>query len=183
MPAPLTTTAAAYDRTTIRLHWLSALLVAAIWILGQTADLIPDGLANTAVWSCHIMLGVLLAMALVNRLLHRAFSGRRLPPANEGVMRLVTTGVHRALYALLIVLIGLGVANAFVRGSELFGLFAPLQLGGKETGESLSDWHGLFANATIALAGLHAAAGLFHHYVWRDNILARMIPSVQLRKS
>jgi cytochrome b561 len=29
----------------------------------------------------------------------------------------------------------------------------------------------------LVLAGLHAAAALFHHYIIRDNVLARMIPA------
>lgn len=37
-----------YDRTTIALHWITALSVVVLWIIGQTADWIPDGPVNTA---------------------------------------------------------------------------------------------------------------------------------------
>jgi cytochrome b561 len=34
----------------------------------------------------------------------------------------------------------------------------------------------LFANSTLIVAGLHAAAGLFHHFVLKDDVLRRMLP-------
>ena len=34
----------------------------------------------------------------------------------------------------------------------------------------------VFANTILILAGLHAAAALFHHYVLRDGVLHRMLP-------
>ena len=32
-----------YDRTTVSLHWITALFVAALWLIGQTADRLPKG--------------------------------------------------------------------------------------------------------------------------------------------
>jgi cytochrome b561 len=40
----------------------------------------------------------------------------------------------------------------------------------------IGGYHALAANALAILAGLHAAAALFHHYVMRDDILRRMLP-------
>ena len=36
--------------------------------------------------------------------------------------------------------------------------------------------HELVAYLLLALIALHAAAGLFHHYVRRDNVLNTMLP-------
>lgn len=33
-----------------------------------------------------------------------------------------------------------------------------------------------FAWTILVLAGLHAAAALFHHYVLKDDVLRRMLP-------
>ena len=38
----------------------------------------------------------------------------------------------------------------------------------------VNHWHGLAANTVLILAGLHAAAALFHHYVRKDQLLRRM---------
>ena len=66
-----------YDRTTITLHWLTAALVAALWLLGQTADDFPDGsVANTGLWSTRVPPGFALALALISRVVWRA-SGHR----------------------------------------------------------------------------------------------------------
>ena len=36
--------------------------------------------------------------------------------------------------------------------------------------------HGLLADAFLILAGLHAAAALMHHWLWRNRTLLRMLP-------
>jgi cytochrome b561 len=36
--------------------------------------------------------------------------------------------------------------------------------------------HELLANALLILAGIHTAAALMHHYVFRDRTLVRMLP-------
>jgi cytochrome b561 len=36
--------------------------------------------------------------------------------------------------------------------------------------------HTVLGNVIIWLAGLHAAAALFHHYVLRDGVLTSMLP-------
>ena len=60
---------AAYDRTTIALHWATAGLVAALWVSSQTADWFPDGgLVNTRYWSVHVVGGFALAVVLGWRL-------------------------------------------------------------------------------------------------------------------
>ena len=41
---------------------------------------------------------------------------------------------------------------------------------------SARGYHGMVANWLVILAGLHAAAALFHHFVKRDGVLRRMIP-------
>ncbi|MEO8857686.1 MAG: cytochrome b/b6 domain-containing protein, partial [Burkholderiaceae bacterium] len=42
---------------------------------------------------------------------------------------------------------------------------------------NLKDIHETIGTIGYYLIGLHAAAALFHHYVLRDNTLARMLPA------
>ena len=42
--------------------------------------------------------------------------------------------------------------------------------------KQFKHWHELLGNAGYWLIGLHAAAGLFHHYWVQDNTLTRMLP-------
>jgi cytochrome b561 len=39
--------------------------------------------------------------------------------------------------------------------------------------KEIHEWGGV---AGYWLIGLHAAAGVAHHYFWRDNTLTRMLP-------
>jgi cytochrome b561 len=166
-----------YDRRTIALHWTTALLVGFLWVVGQTADYIPEGPVNKTVWSFHVVGGFLLAFVLVIRILWRSTSGRALPPADSGLLQVLAKATHYLLYALLVAVVVLGISNAFVRGYHLFGLVSLVQIGDPNLKKPITHWHDLAANAVLAVAIFHAAAALIHHYAWRDGILMRMIPA------
>jgi cytochrome b561 len=144
--------------------------------MGQTAAWLPRGPVRSADWSVHVVLGFVLAGVLIGRIVWRSRAGRRLPASETGLLHLLAEITHRLLYALLIVIVGLGIANAFVRGYAIFGLFHLPQVGNPDWRHPLTDWHGLAANGIMALALFHAAAALVHHYVWRDGLLGRMLP-------
>jgi cytochrome b561 len=165
-----------YDRTTIALHWITAASVVILWIIGQTADWIPDGPVNTAYWSIHVALGFVLAAVLAWRVLWRASAGRKLPAADAGALHAFAKATHYLLYGLLLVVVALGVLNAFVRGYNLFGLVSLPQVGDSAMRRPITQWHGLAANILLGFALFHAAAALVHHYLWRDGVLGRMLP-------
>lgn len=165
-----------YDRTTVVLHWLTALLVAGLWVVGQTADYLPEhSLMQNIVWSSHVAFGFGLAVVIAARIVWRSTSGRGMPAADQGVLHLLAKATHYLLYALLVVTITLGIANAFIRGYDLYHLVALPQLGEKDWKKTVTEWHGLSADAVLILALFHAAAALVHHYVWRDGTLSRML--------
>jgi cytochrome b561 len=65
---------------------------------------------------------------------------------------------------------------------SFFGLlmpppFAPFS---KSTHHLIGDLHELNGWAIIVLAAVHAAAALYHHYVLRDQVLSRMLPSARV---
>ena len=148
-----------------------------LWIIGQTADWLPHGPLNTAYWSLHVVLGFAFAALIVWRIIWRNSGGRRLPAAETGLLHLVAEATHYGLYLLLLTVIALGIINAVVRGYNLFDLVSLPQIGDRAMRKPITHWHGLAANLLLALAGLHAAAALFHHYMLRDSVLARMIPA------
>ena len=169
-------TQAHYDRTTIALHWATATSVVVLWIIGQTADWIPRGPVKTGYWSVHVVLGFVLAGVLVWRIAWRAGGGRRLPAADPGALHGLAKLTHYLLYGLLLTVVVLGIANAFVRGYNLFDLVSLPQIGDRALRRPITDWHGLAANILLGLAFFHAAAALVHHYVWQDGVLRRMLP-------
>ena len=165
-----------YDRTTMSLHWITAGLVVVLWIIGQTADWLPDGPLNTDYWSVHVVLGFALVAVIAGRMIWRYSGGRRLPAADTGVLHVVAEATHYGLYLLLLATIVLGIINAFVRGYNLFDLVSLPQIGDRALRKPITNWHGFAANLLLVLAGLHAVAALFHHYIIRDSVLARMLP-------
>ena len=50
-----------YDPITISLHWLTALMIVALWVIGRIGDFFPSGPWRTNIWSIHVALGFALA--------------------------------------------------------------------------------------------------------------------------
>ena len=167
---------AVYDRRTIYLHWLSAVLVALLWGVAQVIDLFPRGAPKIAVRSVHIVLGVFLAFVVVRRLLWRATSGRRLPPPYDGFRGRTVRLSHALLYTMLLAVIVLGIANAWARGDSIFGLFSVPKLLPEHSmlKPAVGRLHKIGANALVVMALMHSLAALFHHCILRDTVLQRM---------
>ena len=165
-----------YDSKTIALHWATVALVLILWTIGQTADMLPRGPWRGAYWSLHFFLGFVFVAVLLLRIFWRSGRGTRLPPADKGILRTLAISTHYLLYALLVIVALLGIANAFAHGVSIFGLIKLPRLADHAVAESLTDIHGQAANGLLAIAALHAAAALVHHYLWRDSVLERMMP-------
>jgi cytochrome b561 len=167
-----------YDGTTMLFHWLTALLVAGQWLGAQTIDWFPKGPLRVDVRSLHITFGTVLACLLVARLVWRVTGGRRLRAADPGPLQVLARATHWGLYALLLAMVSVGMFLAWARGDSLFNLvripaYAP---GDHDFADRVQDIHATIGWMIVGLAGFHAAAALVHRYVWRDTILARMLP-------
>ena len=54
-------------------------------------------------------------------------------------------------------------------------LFSGFSLGEWEELEDIGELHELLGQAFIALAGVHAAAALVHHFIFKDGVLKSML--------
>jgi cytochrome b561 len=166
-----------YDKFTIGLHWATAGLVTILWLMGRTTGFLPRGPLRIDIWSVHILLGFSLAGVILTRIFWRLTYGRRLPPADRGMLQGLATAVHWLLYALLLAIATLGVINVFAHAFPLFNLWHFPAIGSSpDFAREINGWHSLAANIIAAVALCHAAAALFHHYVIRDGVLGRMWP-------
>jgi cytochrome b561 len=86
-----------YDPTTIWLHWITVGLIVALWVIGQTGDLVPRGPFRTGIWSVHVTLGFLTGFVLLTRVAWRALFGRVLRPADTGVLFAIAKITHYTL--------------------------------------------------------------------------------------
>jgi cytochrome b561 len=168
-----------YDRATMAFHWATAILVTFQWLGAQTIDWFPRGALRVDARSVHITAGVLLAAVIVARLVWRATRGRRLPRADKGLLGVIAKGTHLAFYALLLAMVGVGMVLTWTRGDSIFNLFSipAFDPADRSLAHRVQDIHATIGWIIVALAGLHASAALVHRFVWRDGVLARMLPS------
>lgn len=176
-----------YDATSRVFHWLTALAVLAAFILGPEGfgRLMHQGLdpatRSDIVW--HESLGLLVATLTLLRLVWLLL--RPAPPtfAMAGWMHRAARATHGLLWLLLL---ALPATALLALGSEGHPLTL---LGGVRVDQMpaiansalapLADWgevHGFLGDAMIWLAGLHAAAAIYHHVVLKDGVLASMSP-------
>lgn len=175
-------TAVRYSRPLIALHWLTLLLLVAVYGLIELRGVFPrDSAAYAAMKTWHFMLGLTVLALLPIRLAMRV-AGGPVPPIRPPMplwQERLAALTHLALYAFLLVMPLLGWLTLSAKGKAIpfFGLELPALLGpDKALGHQLEEIHGTIGDFGYYLIGLHAAAALFHHYRKRDNTLRRMLP-------
>ncbi|TPK69714.1 cytochrome b [Mesorhizobium sp. B2-4-15] len=171
-----------YTNAQKAMHWAVFLLVIGLYGLTYVTDLFPRGDPGRAlVWWLHISFGMLLFALVVIRLgLRLALGTPGLPGEMSELERWAAKVAHLLLYALLMAIPALGILLTWYRGDALsfFGLFtvpAPVAPD-RDTARFIREMHSLCANLILILAGLHAAAALWHHFIRRDDVLKRMLP-------
>ncbi|MGO4713757.1 cytochrome b [Bradyrhizobium sp. 2TAF24] len=167
------------------LHWITVVLVAAVWILGTWGDDLPDSV-QTQAWIVHMSAGLLILAVACVRIPWRVASQ---PPQSEptrlGTWLIEWTDpaarvMHYCLYGLLVAVPVAGIVLQFMRGHDLpvFGLFqipSPF-VPDKATAHLVKEVHEVLANALVILALFHMTAAIVHHVVFRDGTLERMLP-------
>jgi cytochrome b561 len=181
-----------YDTLSLVFHWITAVVVTIAFILGPGGfgRLMRQGVDpathSDIVW--HESLGVLVLVLTVLRLLWVAVRPAAPKIPMPGWMHALAKLVQFLLWALLLAL----PATAFLAlGSESHPLTL---LGGARIDKlpwiadsaiaKLADWgdvHQFLGDAIMWLAGLHAAAAIYHHLVLKDGVLASMLPQRRSR--
>lgn len=175
---------ARYPATSMIFHWLTVLAVLFMLTSGFTMvwrgeNDIWDGLTNW-LYSSHKLVGFVILWFTVARLINRVVVGvpPQVPPLPP-VQRVVAALNHWALYALLIAMPLLGwTAVSLFPARQVFDWFSlpALTAPDKALYEVVAERHEVGAYLLIALAGVHIAAALYHGFVRRDGVFARMWP-------
>lgn len=163
------------------IHWLTAIIVLIAFIYG------PGG-REARIYApthdfdrqLHETLGLCVFTLVVLRVFWRAFTTRPAPPEDARWMELSAKLVQGALYVLLIILPLTAITGAWLEGHPLTLMggfhFAPMLAKSHALGADIAELHGWLGDAILWLAGLHAAAGLFHHFILKDDVLRSMLP-------
>jgi superoxide oxidase len=163
-----------YSKPLIVLHWTTAILILAAYFTGEGGRhvrLDPPTL--------HFLLGSAVLLLVLPRVIWRLLGGT--PPAvSHGALLDMAAKVgHALLYFMMIAmpLTGWYAASKLgvtvnLLGFKLPSLAAPVQ----GAPGLIADLHETGGNAILILAGLHAAAALWHQFVLKDGTLTRMSP-------
>lgn len=177
----MTTTNDRYTPVAVALHWLIALLVVGLWIVGATMEDYPDSIKWTA-YGLHKATGILVLTLTLVRLAWRAtHKPPMLPERLPRWQKIASALTHYALYAILLAmpLSGWAMSSAGGYPVSVYGLFTlpNLVAKDKQLGEFFYETHELLANGILVLVAVHTIAALLHHYYHKDNVLRRMLPA------
>ena len=170
-----------YGSLSIGLHWLTLLLMIAVYSLMEFRDIFPKGsVGRDAMKEWHFMLGLLILALVVVRLLVRFSSpSPRIEPALSPLMLRLAQLAHLALYGFLLLtpLLGWLLLSAGGKPTPFFGAELPALMAPDDGLKgTIKELHETLANICYALIALHAAAALYHHHVLKDNTLTNMLP-------
>lgn len=170
---------AGYGNVAIFIHWIVAVLVVIVGILGLLHDSWPH--ATQAKWiNIHAMIGLAVSALMIVRLAWRLSHRPPVLPQDAGAWsRRLSSPVHLLMYLLLFVIPVFGIVTFIWHGRVFdFGLFRidPGVRSDRTIFHPTEDIHGYLAYALFGLIGLHVLAALWHHFVRRDRVLLRMWP-------
>lgn len=170
-----------YPSMLIALHWLMLLLIVAAYATMEFRGFFERGsAARELMKASHYVVGLtILALALARIVAYVMARNPPIVPAPPAWQMGAARTVHLALYGLMIALPILGWLSLSAEGTAIsyLGLEVPTLIApDKVLAENLEEVHETIASLGYGLIGLHAAAALYHHYVVRDNTLARMLP-------
>jgi cytochrome b561 len=169
------------------LHWTAVALVVVAWTLGILGDELPRGTSRALGLYVHTTAGLLVVALTILRLLWRLVDpspAAEKTPFDEWLFAdwigLGAKLAHFGLYLLLVAVPVAGIVLQFARGDSLpiFGIVEVTSPWARDRAfaEGVKEVHELLAHGLLALAGLHAAAAMVHHWVFRDRTLVRMLP-------
>ncbi|MGJ7547884.1 cytochrome b [Pseudomonas alloputida] len=169
-----------YGRLSIIMHWSMVVLFVGIYACVELRSALPKGhVIKGPLLGGHALLGIVVFALVWVRLLGRLAPRPPIvpePPAWQVAMANIT---HLVLYGLMIATPLLAWLMLAAGGKPLpyWGISLPSPLSvDPALARTLKEWHELLGNAGYALIGLHACAGLTHHYLIKDNTLKRMLP-------
>ncbi len=173
--------AARYGAVTQTVHWLTALLVLVAFIYG------PGGSEQRIYMPArdfdrqlHETLGLCVFVLVLLRVLWRMVDTRPKPIPVARWMGIAAKAVQGLLYLLLFAVPLTAIAGAWLEGHPLTLLgglrIASLLNESHALGDKIAEVHTGLGDVILWLAGFHALAALFHHFLMRDGVLVSMLP-------
>jgi len=156
-------------------HWISAVLLLITWIM----MLLNNNLDSNIYIGLHKAFGVSLLFWMIARVINRVFT-KAPPPISMPKWQLLLSHLsHFGLYALLIAMPTVGLLMTVYGGRpvDVFGLFQiPVFVTPDRTlARFYNNLHtDVIWQAIIAFTAVHISAALYHQFIKKDNLIARM---------
>jgi cytochrome b561 len=170
----LKSTSTRYGSVAIAIHWLTALMIVALFATGLLAAAQVDPAAKLALLRAHIPIGAGVLLLTLLRIVWWLVADRRpaLPSDQPDWQKFMAKAVHFALYAVVLVTASSGIATIILSGA-LPAIIGSATLPNLETVLPRAV-HGLMSKAMLGLLALHIGAALWHQFIRKDKLLARM---------
>ncbi|WP_207284572.1 cytochrome b [Pseudomonas sp. FW300-N2A2] len=168
-----------YAKLSITLHWLMLALFVGVYACIEIKGLLPRGSNARALFlGLHGLFGISIFALVWIRLLGRLTPRPPITPTPPAWQTGLSHLMHLVLYGLMIVTPLMAWLMLAAGGKPLpyfdFYLSAPVSVD-PDLAKRFKYWHEWLGTSGYWLIGLHALAGLFHHYWVGDNTLARML--------
>lgn len=162
------------------LHWVMAILIIGLLVLGLYMTWIPISSLKLKLYGWHKEFGTLVLMLFFLRVAWRLSNITPLLPATlPAWQQLAAHAVHFAFYIFMFAMpiTGWLVTSAAGLPVSFFGLFVlpSLVTPSEENRLLFTEMHKWLAYGLIATIGAHVGAALKHHFINKDNILRRML--------
>ena len=161
----------------VAIHWVMALLVFMMLVIGKFAmpGIPPDDLQKPMMLQSHAYIGGSIAALLIIRLVMR-FAIKH-PPADTNAGSRFLDFVAKATHLLLNVLL-LGMAASglgLFQMADLSAIFSGVQPYPQDFFKYPPRMgHGLTSSLPLILILLHFGAAMYHQFIRKDNLMARM---------
>lgn len=168
-----------YGWVSIAFHWLAAIAIVGMFLIGEQFEDLPRGPEKTALMGLHIGVGVLVAPLLLARVAARFVQTRPAPQPQHKLLALLSTVVHVGLALAIVVLVFSGPLTVLSAGRALnvFGWFqipSPMARN-QELHEIAETVHVVAVKVMFALVVVHVLGVVKHLVLDRDKTLLRML--------
>ena len=189
-----------YTKTAIILHWLIAIFIALMFVLGwymaelpkeapkqmaydlfdlgvYTWQLAEEASPRTFYFNLHKSLGLTVLALIVLRVLWRI---THTPPATlssyKAIEKKVATATHHSLYLLMLAVpvTGLIMAINSKYGVKWFGIDVIAGLDNKPVRDFFECTHEFVGIVLLVLIGIHLLGALKHKFIDKDDTMSRM---------
>lgn len=167
-----------YGLVTRVLHWGMAILLFS-QLGGVLAEAAMGETPLTEAWgSIHKPVGLALFVLAIVRAVWGLINLKQRPAKHAGLIGKFAVGGHLVLYALLLLVPGIGLIRQYGSGRTFEAFGVTVMQGGNDKIEWMTDlgrnWHSELGWVLLAMIVLHIAMALVHQFVWKDDTLKRI---------